>query len=83
MQMQRPEKRHRCYNSLNYLVFLCATDTCIPILEALFTLEEIRKTVFSCNPNKAPGSDGMSFLFYQTFWDTTIEADIVRNVLTS
>ena len=35
-------------------------------LEAPFSLEEIKKTLFSCNPNKAPGPDGLSFLFYQT-----------------
>ena len=39
-------------------------------LEAPFTLEEIYHTLFSCNPNKAPGPNGFSFLFYQTFWDT-------------
>lgn len=44
-------------------------------LEAPFSLEEIRATLFSCNPNKAPGPDGLSFLFYQTFWDL-IQGDI-------
>ena len=39
-------------------------------LEAPFTLEEIKSTLFACNPNKSPGPDGLSFLFYQTFWET-------------
>lgn len=47
------------------------------LLESPFTLDEIRKTVFSCNPNKAPCPDGLPFLFYQTFWDT-IQADIIQ-----
>jgi hypothetical protein len=38
-------------------------------LEGPFTLEKISKTVFSCNPSKAPGPDGFYFLFYQTFWE--------------
>lgn len=38
-------------------------------LELPFTLNEIKLTLFSCNPNKSPGSDGISFLFYQTYWD--------------
>lgn len=42
-------------------------------LELPFNLEEIRHTLFSCNPNKSPGPDGISFLFYQTFWDTISE----------
>lgn len=45
-------------------------------LEIPFTLEEIKTTLFSCNPSKSPGPDGISFLFYQTFWDT-ISPDIL------
>ena len=44
-------------------------------LECPFTLEEIRSTLFSCNPSKTPGPDGISFLFYQTYWDL-VQADL-------
>ena len=40
-------------------------------------MDEIRKTVFSCNPGKAPGPDGLSFLFYQSFWDL-VHPDLLR-----
>ncbi|KAL3530646.1 hypothetical protein ACH5RR_009968 [Cinchona calisaya] len=34
-----------------------------------FEEEEIRKVIFSMHPNKAPGPDGMSPLFFMQFWD--------------
>ena len=43
--------------------------------------EEIRQATFAINPEKAPGPDGMTNLFYQRFW-STIGPDIctmVRN----
>jgi Reverse transcriptase (RNA-dependent DNA polymerase) len=51
----------------------------IASLEAPFVEEEIRKVVFSCNPNKASGPDGFSFQFYQSFWDL-ISRDICKLV---
>lgn len=38
-------------------------------LEKGFTIEEIRKIVFSITANKSPGPDGMNVLFYQQHWD--------------
>lgn len=43
------------------------------------TDEEIRKAMFAIHPEKAPGPDGMTSLFYQRFWKL-IGPDIVRMV---
>ncbi|KAK3226139.1 hypothetical protein Dsin_006001 [Dipteronia sinensis] len=37
-------------------------------LDAKFTGEEVRTTVFAMNPIKAPGSDGLPAIFYQHYW---------------
>lgn len=39
------------------------------ILDEPFTEEEIKCAVFGSYAEGAPGPDGFSFLFYQTFWD--------------
>jgi hypothetical protein len=46
-------------------------------LIAPFSEEEIRLAFFSMNPNKSPGPDGFSILFYQKFGDL-IKHDIVH-----
>lgn len=46
-------------------------------LTAPFTEEEIKQAIFSCYPEGAPGPDGVSFLFYQKFWDV-VKNDIVE-----
>ncbi|XP_027127794.2 uncharacterized protein [Coffea arabica] len=38
--------------------------------------EEIHDALFSMNPEKAPGQDGMTPLFFQKFWNT-IKSDII------
>ena len=54
----------------------------LPLRDSLFlsvlvlSIGEIKLTLFSCNPHKSPGSDGLSFLFYQTFWDT-VKGDLL------
>lgn len=44
--------------------------------ESRFFMKEIKTTVFSCNPTKALGTDGIYFLFYQSYWDL-IKNDIM------
>jgi hypothetical protein len=39
------------------------------VLEDKFTEEEIKKAVFESYSDGAPELDGLSFMFYQTFWD--------------
>jgi hypothetical protein len=38
------------------------------LLEDSFSEEEIRNAVFEAYSNRAPGLDGLSFIFYQKFW---------------
>lgn len=47
------------------------------LLEMPFSLDEIRSTLFSCNPSKAPGPDGLSFQFYQSFWNL-VQSDLLN-----
>jgi hypothetical protein len=39
-------------------------------LENPFSEEEIKLAIFSCYLEGSPGHDGLSFLFFQKFWDT-------------
>jgi hypothetical protein len=41
-----------------------------------YSEEEVRKTIFQMENNKAPGPDGFLAEFYQTFWDT-IKSDLL------
>jgi hypothetical protein len=43
-------------------------------LEGKFTEEEIKKVVFESYSDGAPGPDGLSFMFYQRFWDVVKSA---------
>lgn len=46
-------------------------------LEKEVTKEEIRESIWSMHPEKAPGSDGFTIAFYKNHW-TTIKKDLVR-----
>jgi mannosylglycoprotein endo-beta-mannosidase len=46
-------------------------------LDCRFTLEEIREAVFGSYADGAPGPDGLSFMFYQKFWDV-IKFDLLE-----
>jgi len=46
------------------------------LLIAPFSESEIKDAIFSCYAEGAPGPDGLSFLFYQKFWNL-IKNDVV------
>ncbi|CAA7048395.1 unnamed protein product [Microthlaspi erraticum] len=48
-------------------------------LTKLPTNEEIKKAISEMNPDKAPGPDGMTSLFYQRFWET-MATDVIQMV---
>ncbi|GJU04185.1 RNA-directed DNA polymerase, eukaryota [Tanacetum coccineum] len=48
-------------------------------LEAEVSIEEIKKAVWDCGTNKAPGPDGFTFGFYKRYWGL-IESDVVAAV---
>lgn len=47
---------------------------------APFSAEEVKKALFQLHPDKAPGPDGMTKLFFQKFWNITGQ-DITNAVL--
>jgi hypothetical protein len=49
------------------------------LLEAQYSEEEIKKAIFDCYAEGAPGPDHFSFLFYQKFW-TIIKKDFMSLV---
>ena len=46
------------------------------LLVAPFSEEKIKEAIFSYYAEGAPGPDGLSFIFYQKFWDI-IKGDLV------
>ncbi|GJS61786.1 RNA-directed DNA polymerase, eukaryota, reverse transcriptase zinc-binding domain protein [Tanacetum coccineum] len=48
-------------------------------LERNFSRDEIKKAVWECGGDRAPGPDGFTFKFITTFWDL-LEPDVVRLV---
>ncbi|GKC31895.1 hypothetical protein Tco_1039189 [Tanacetum coccineum] len=48
-------------------------------LELPFSRDEIKRAVWDCGGDRAPGPDGFTFNFFTTFWDI-IEKDVVRFV---
>nr|GEY88882.1 putative RNA-directed DNA polymerase, eukaryota, reverse transcriptase zinc-binding domain protein [Tanacetum cinerariifolium] len=49
-------------------------------LEIPFSRDEIKKAVWDCGCDRAPGPDGFTFGFFTAFWDV-IEEDVVRFIL--
>ncbi|GAA0160047.1 hypothetical protein LIER_16691 [Lithospermum erythrorhizon] len=50
------------------------------MLQAPFTLEDVKKSLFSMHGTKAPGPDGMSALFFQHHW-AIVGSDLSNMVL--
>ena len=48
-------------------------------LTRIVTKHEIKTALFSMNPNKAPGPDGMTPLFFQKFW-SIVKSDVVQAI---
>ncbi|GKB71672.1 putative RNA-directed DNA polymerase, eukaryota, reverse transcriptase zinc-binding domain protein [Tanacetum coccineum] len=48
-------------------------------LERSCSRDEIKRAVWDCGGDRAPGPDGFSFKFFTTFWDL-VEDDVVRFV---
>jgi hypothetical protein len=46
------------------------------MLESRFSEDEIREAVFSSYADGAPGPDGLSFMFYQCFWEV-VKNDLI------
>ena len=49
------------------------------VLDAVPSETEVRDAIFAINPDKAPGPDGFSAGFYQSFW-STLGPDIYREI---
>lgn len=49
------------------------------MLQKNFTEDEIKEAIFGSYAHGAPGPDGLSFLFYQTFWEV-IKTDFMALV---
>lgn len=56
-----------------------ATDQMNTSLTRPVGVAEICAALFEMDPNKAPGSDGMTVGFYQKYWDL-VEAEVVEAV---
>ncbi|GKC25373.1 putative RNA-directed DNA polymerase, eukaryota, reverse transcriptase zinc-binding domain protein [Tanacetum coccineum] len=61
------------------LSFKCLSPEQKDSLERDLSNEEIKRAVWDCGEERAPGPDGFTFKFFKTFWDT-IQPDVVRFV---
>lgn len=55
------------------------TDEQNQLLQQMPNMQELKKVVFSMNPNSAPGPDGFGGKFYQSCWDI-IKEDVLKAV---
>nr|GEV12882.1 RNA-directed DNA polymerase, eukaryota, reverse transcriptase zinc-binding domain protein [Tanacetum cinerariifolium] len=68
-----------CSPSIDSLSFTTISQTQRDYLEIPFSRDEIKRAIWDCGGERAPGLDGFTFRFFTTFWDT-IEKDVVRFV---
>ena len=63
---------------------MMSDDFCLSLMSPV-TDEEIRRTVFSMSPFKAPGVDGFHAGFYQAQWNTVgmSLSSSIKNIFTS
>ncbi|GJU41066.1 putative RNA-directed DNA polymerase, eukaryota, reverse transcriptase zinc-binding domain protein [Tanacetum coccineum] len=75
--------RLSCSNSYHPSVgdvhFNQITEDQCKFLECDVTNEEIRKAVWDCGVDRAPGPDGFTFKFFKTYWEV-IQSDVVKFV---
>nr|CAD1820598.1 unnamed protein product [Ananas comosus var. bracteatus] len=62
---------------VNLSSLYCADNADLSSLSAPFTIDEVKLAIFSCAPEKAPGPDGLSMIFYQRFWNV-LKSDIME-----
>ncbi|GJY03288.1 RNA-directed DNA polymerase, eukaryota, reverse transcriptase zinc-binding domain protein [Tanacetum coccineum] len=65
--------------AIDSLSFNSLSQSHCDYLELPFSREEIKRAVWDCGGDRAPGPDGFTFSFFTTFWDT-IEEDVVSFV---
>ncbi|GKB45483.1 putative RNA-directed DNA polymerase, eukaryota, reverse transcriptase zinc-binding domain protein [Tanacetum coccineum] len=67
------KEKFSCHDSLVSFPTMTAvkrlTDKEVAYLDSMVSLEEIKKAVWDWGSQKAPGSDGFSFMFIKKFWD--------------
>ncbi|XP_058758239.1 uncharacterized protein LOC131631463 [Vicia villosa] len=61
------------------LVLNCLSEVDTERLERVFTEEEVKEAVWSCDGNKSPSSDGFSLEFFNSNWEV-VKVDVVRLV---
>ncbi|XP_020253791.1 uncharacterized protein LOC109830842 [Asparagus officinalis] len=68
---------NRSKMNLDWSILYPQEESFLNSLDDVFTESEIKCAVFGMNANKAPGPDGFSMAFYQTFWET-IKYDLIK-----
>ncbi|KAH9666870.1 reverse transcriptase domain-containing protein [Citrus sinensis] len=84
LELYTPEQGvHRTYNVRGCFPET-SDDICLSLMSAV-TDEEIRHTIFSMSPFKAPGVDGFHASFYQAQWNTVgmSLSSLIKNIFNS